>query len=102
MNVFEDIVPLQPVSDPVAVFLIILTIMLISPLLFEKLKLPSIVGLILSGILIGESGLGLLKLGENILLLSTIGLLFLMFIAGLETDPRDFKENKDKAIVFVF
>ncbi|MEL6909071.1 MAG: cation:proton antiporter [Cyanobacteria bacterium J06598_4] len=90
----------KPINDPVAVFLLILAIMLVAPLLFERLRLPGIVGLILAGVVVGPEGLGLLERDENIILLGTVGLLFLMFMAGLETSLDDFKENGDKAVVF--
>ena len=91
---------LKPIRDPVAVFLVILAIMLVAPLIFERLRLPGIVGLILAGVIVGPEGLGLLERGSNIILLGTIGLLFLMFMAGLETSLDDFKANGDKAIIF--
>ena len=90
----------KPINDPVAVFLLILAIMLVAPLLFERLRLPGIVGLILAGVIVGPEGIGLLERSSNIILLGTIGLLFLMFMAGLETSLDDFKNNGDKAIVF--
>ena len=90
----------KPIRDPVAVFLVILAIMLVAPLLFERLRLPGIVGLILAGVIVGPEGIGLLERGSNIILLGTIGLLFLMFMAGLETSLDDFKNNGDKAIIF--
>ena len=90
----------EPINDPVAVFLLILAIMLVAPLLFEKLNLPGIVGLILAGVVVGPEGLGLLERDENIILLGTVGLLFLMFMAGLETSLDDFKKNGDKAVIF--
>jgi Kef-type K+ transport system membrane component KefB/nucleotide-binding universal stress UspA family protein len=90
----------EPIEDPVAVFLIILAIMLVAPLLFERLRLPGIVGLILAGVVVGPEGLGLLERNSNIILLGTIGLLFLMFMAGLETSLDDFKDNGDKAVIF--
>ena len=89
-----------PIKDPVAIFLIIMAMMLIAPLVFERLKLPGIVGLILAGVAIGPYGLGLLARDDTIVLLGTVGLLFLMFMAGLETSLDDLKLNADKAIVF--
>lgn len=89
-----------PIKDPVAIFLIIMAMMLVAPLVFERLKLPGIVGLILAGVVIGPYGLGLLARDETIVLLGTVGLLFLMFMAGLETSLEDLKLNADKAIVF--
>ena len=99
MSIFAFL-SLKPINDPVAVFLLILAIMLVAPLLFEQLRLPGIVGLILAGVVVGPEGLGLLERDENIILLGTVGLLFLMFMAGLETSLDDFKENGDKAVVF--
>ena len=90
----------KPIHDPVAVFLVILAIMLVAPLIFEKLRLPGIVGLILAGVIVGPKGLGLLERSSNIILLGTIGLLFLMFMAGLETSLDDLKDNGDKAVIF--
>ena len=96
----SDLLSFQPINDPVAVFLTILAIMLVAPLLFERLNLPGIVGLILAGVIVGPEGLGLLERDENIILLGTVGLLFLMFMAGLETSLEDFKDNGDKAVIF--
>lgn len=89
-----------PITDPVPVFLLIIAIMLIAPLLFERLKLPGIVGLILAGVIVGPHGLGLLERDGTIVLLGTVGLLFLMFMAGLETSLDDLKYNADKATIF--
>ncbi|MFT0796692.1 cation:proton antiporter [Synechococcus sp. H70.1] len=91
---------LGPVKDPVLVFLILLTIMLVAPLLFERLHLPGIIGLILAGLVVGPYGLGILQRDGTIVLLGTVGLLFLMFMAGLETSLEDLKLNAGKASVF--
>lgn len=90
----------SPITNPVAVFLIIMGIMLIAPLLFERLKLPGIVGLILAGVIVGPHGLNLLQRDSTIVLLGTVGLLFLMFMAGLETSLDDLKLNAKNAIIF--
>ncbi len=89
-----------PITDPVAVFLTILAIMLVAPLLFERLQLPGIVGLILAGVVVGPHVLGLLERDSTIVLLGTVGLLFLMFMAGLETSLNDLKYNASKAVIF--
>jgi hypothetical protein len=61
----------EPITDPVPVFLTIMAIMLIAPLLFERLKLPGIVGLILAGVVVEPHGLGLLQRDSTIILLGT-------------------------------
>jgi len=89
-----------PIEDPVAIFLTILAIMLLAPLLFERLQLPGLVGLILAGVIVGPNVLGLLKRDSTIELLGTVGLLFLMFLAGLETSLDELKENAKEAVLF--
>jgi len=91
---------LNPITDPVQVFLIIIAIMLVAPLVFERLKLPGIVGLILAGVVVGPHGLNILARDYTIQLLGTVGLLFLMFLGGLETSLSDLKGNAGKAISF--
>ncbi len=90
----------RPINDPVAIFLIILGIMLVAPLVFERVRLPGIIGLILAGVVVGPHGLGLLERDETIELLGTVGLLFLMFLGGLETSLDDLKRNASKALFF--
>ncbi len=90
----------EPITDPVAIFLTILAIMLIAPLLVERLRLPGIIGLILAGVVVGPHGLGILDRDPTIVLLGTVGLLFLMFLGGLETSLDDLKKNADKPIIF--
>ncbi|HEY9889931.1 MAG TPA: cation:proton antiporter, partial [Candidatus Obscuribacterales bacterium] len=90
----------EPTTDPVAIFLIILAIMLIAPLLVERFRLPGIIGLILAGVVVGPYGLGVLERDNTIELLGTVGLLFLMFLGGLETSLDDLKRNADKPIIF--
>ncbi|MGA7931990.1 MAG: cation:proton antiporter [Kovacikia sp.] len=89
-----------PITDPVAIFLVMITLLLITPLVFERLQLPGIVGLILAGVVVGPHGLGILERDSTIVLLGTVGLLFLMFMAGLETSLDDLKYNARKALIF--
>jgi Kef-type K+ transport system membrane component KefB len=89
-----------PLTDSVAIFGLILLILLVMPLLFRKLRLPSLVGLILAGILVGPKGVHVLELDNSILLFSKIGLLYIMFLAGIEIDFRNFKKTRNKSLVF--
>ncbi|MFM2061707.1 MAG: hypothetical protein RLZZ507_1377 [Cyanobacteriota bacterium] len=100
IHIFFPAAVSAPIKEPVPVFLTILGIMLIAPLLFEKIRLPGIVGLILAGVIVGPHGFGLLARDSTIVLLGTVGLLFLMFMAGLETSLDDMKYNADKALIF--
>ena len=91
-----------PLSNPVLVFSLVLMIILMTPILLKKLNIPSIVGLIISGVIIGPFGLGILEKNTAVELFSTIGLLYIMFIAGLDLDLAQFKSYKYKSLVFGF
>jgi Kef-type K+ transport system membrane component KefB len=84
------------------VFALILLIILLAPILLQKLKIPGIIGLIISGVIIGPFGLNILEKNSAVDLFSTIGLLYIMFIAGLELDMNEFKSNRNKSILFGF
>lgn len=89
-----------PLSNPVLIFSLILLIILLSPILLKRLSIPGIIGLIISGVIVGPYGLNLLEKNSAIDLFSTIGLLYIMFIAGLELDMNDFKANRNKSYLF--
>ncbi len=57
-------------------------------------------GLILSGIIIGPSGFNIIEKNNAIDLFATIGMLLLMFIAGLDLDQKQFRRTKYKSLLF--
>ncbi|MBS1936888.1 MAG: cation:proton antiporter [Bacteroidetes bacterium] len=89
-----------PLQNPVLVFSLILAIILLAPILLKRLNIPGIIGLIISGVVIGPHGLHLLDKNSAIDLFSTIGLLYIMFIAGLELDLNEFKAHRNRSLVF--
>lgn len=89
-----------PFQDPVLVFATVMLIVLIAPLLFRLVKIPGLVGHIVAGIIVGPEAIGMLERGDTMQLLGTVGLLYLMFIAGLEIDLNGFKKNKNKSVLF--
>lgn len=89
-----------PLTDPVLKFLLILVIILSAPLLLNKLKIPHLLGLIIAGAVIGPNGLNLVLRDSSIILSGTAGLLYIMFLAGLEIDMGDFKKNSGRSFVF--
>ena len=91
-----------PIGDPVLIFSIILIIILVSPILLKRINIPGIIVLIISGIIIGPFGVGLLEKNTAIDLFSKIGILYIMFIAGLELDMNQFKANQNKSFTFGF
>jgi len=92
--------PDLPFKEPVIVFTILITIILIAPIVFKKLRIPGIVGLIISGIIIGPHGMNLVEFGESIKLLSMAGMLYLMFLVGLDLNSRDLLRNRKKSFAF--
>lgn len=91
-----------PLENLILIFSLILFIILLSPILLRKLNISGIIGLIIAGVVIGPHGFGILEKSSAIDLFSTIGLLYIMFIAGLELDMNEFKSNRNKSVLFGF
>jgi Kef-type K+ transport system membrane component KefB len=89
-----------PLGNPVIIFTLVLFIILFAPILFSKIRVPHIIGLILAGVIVGPYGLNLLRRDSSIVLFGTVGLLYIMFLAGLEIDLSEFKKNRNKIIFF--
>lgn len=89
-----------PLADPILKFLLILLIILAAPLLLNKLRIPHLLGLIIAGAIIGPHGFNLVLRDSSIILSGTAGLLYIMFLAGLEIDMADFKRNSTKSLAF--
>ncbi|MCH7409085.1 cation:proton antiporter [Belliella sp. DSM 111904] len=89
-----------PWSNPVLIFSSILFIILFAPLLLNRIKIPQLIGLIVAGAIIGPNGINLLERDSSVVLFGTVGLLYIMFLAGLEIDMADFKKNSGKSVIF--
>ncbi|MEO8854623.1 MAG: cation:proton antiporter [Ginsengibacter sp.] len=89
-----------PLNNPVIIFSLVLFIILFVPIILKKIKVPHIIGLILAGVLVGPYGLNLLRRDSSIVLFGTVGLLYIMFLAGLEIDLKEFKKNKLRIVFF--
>ncbi|NJM18731.1 MAG: universal stress protein [Richelia sp. RM2_1_2] len=88
-------------KSPIVAFTILLLVILIVPPIFERLRLPGLVGLLTAGIFLGPDGLGVLNAeSETMKLLSDIGKIYLMFVAGLEIDLEDFRRTKNRSLGF--
>lgn len=97
LSIFETTLPL---TNPVLKFLVILVIILFAPILLNKIRIPQILGLIIAGAIIGPNGINLLLRDSGIILSGTAGLLYIMFLAGLEIDLAEFKKNSSKSLLF--
>lgn len=91
-----------PISDPVLIFALAMGIFLLGPIIFERLKIPGIIGLIFFGALVGPNVLGILERDFTFELLGQVGLLYLVFLAGLELDLNRFNEYRSRSVIFGF
>src|SRR3954470_7193198 len=87
-------------SGPVFEFFVLFGVILFGPIVFTRFRLPGLIGLVLGGFAIGPHGLGLIVAGNNTVPeLGHLGLLYLMFVAGLELDLHVLKENRGAAVL---
>ncbi len=99
-----QVLALEPVSqvlgqEPIVPFAILLVVILVVPILFERLRLPGLVGLLAAGVVLGPHALNLLQNeSPTMKLLSDIGLVYLMFVAGLEIDMEQFRKTKYRSM----
>lgn len=88
-------------TNPLLTFTLLLLVALILPPIFERIRLPGLVGLLFAGVVLGTNGLGLLDAkSETMKLLSDIGKIYLMFVAGLEIDLEEFRKTKERSLGF--
>lgn len=88
------------VTNPITIFFIVLAIILVTPLVFNRLKIPHIIGMIVAGIVIGPYGLNILDNDSSFAIFGQVGLLYLMFLAGLEIDMFHLKLNLKRGMAF--
>ena len=90
----------MPVTDPVLIFALAMLIFVSVPLIFERLRIPGVIGLILTGAVVGPNGMHLLDRGPTVILLGTVGLLYLMFMIGLELDLNELNRYRSRSFTF--
>ncbi|AIF69743.1 hypothetical protein PAP_06740 [Palaeococcus pacificus DY20341] len=78
-------------TDPFISLAIILMVSKTFGYLFTKMNQPSAIGEIIGGMLVGVSFLNIIDIGESLYFLSELGVVLLLFLAGLETDIEEFK-----------
>jgi Kef-type K+ transport system membrane component KefB len=92
--------PELPLTAPGLLFAVLTAAILLAPLLARRLRLPEIVAVVIVGFAIGPTGLGLVERAGVVEVLGNVGLLYLMFVAGLELDLDDFIEHRRDSIGF--
>ena len=89
-----------PISSPTLIFFVVLIIILFAPIIMGKLRIPHIIGMVLAGMVIGKYGLNILERDSSFELFGKVGLLYIMFLAGLEMDLESVKKNSRRFLVF--
>ena len=100
MSILNDIAQLFPITNPTWIFLVVLVIILFAPLVFNRIRIPHLVGMILAGVLVGEHGLNILTRDSSFELFGKVGLYYIMFLASLEMDMEGLKKNRVRGIIF--
>ena len=88
------------ITNPLAIVSLVLATILLVPMICRKIRIPSIVGFIIVGILVGPHGFELLESGTSIQTLGKIGMLYIMLQAGIEVDVNNFRQQRNNAIAF--
>ena len=88
------------ITNPLGIIALVLATILLVPMLCRKIRIPSIVGFIIVGILVGPYGFELIHSGTSIQTLGKIGMLYIMLQAGIEVDVNDFRQQRNNAVLF--
>ncbi len=89
-----------PFHQPVVIFTLVLFLILAAPVVFRRLKIPDVVGLILAGVAVGPYGFNLLERDASFQIFGQVGILYLMFLAAVEIDMYNFKKNLRQGLIF--
>ncbi|MEX0774264.1 MAG: cation:proton antiporter [Phycisphaeraceae bacterium] len=86
--------PALPLAEPVSVFALLMLIILIAPRLAAWGRLPGLIGLILAGLVLGPNALNIMQRDDTMRLFGAVGLLYIVFMAGLEINLGLFYKYK--------
>lgn len=89
-----------PFTEPIAIVLTVMAVTLMVPLLFNRLKIPYIIGLIAAGMALGPYGFNVLEYDGALKVFGELGMLYLMFLAGVEIDMYHLRHNWRRGVLF--
>lgn len=81
------------ITNPTWIFFVMLLVILLAPIVFRRLRVPHIIGLIVAGMVIGPNGLNLLARDDSFELFGQVGIYYIMVLAGLEMDMGSFRRH---------
>lgn len=90
------------ITNPTWIFLVMLLVLLLAPIIFRRLHVPHIIGLILAGVVLGEHGFNVLARDASFELFGQVGIYYIMFLAGLEMDMGSFRRHGHAGVGFGF
>ena len=82
------------------IFFVVLMIILFAPIIMSKLRIPHIIGMVLAGVVIGKYGLNILERDISFEIFGSVGLYYIMFLAGLEMDLESVKRKSRQFLFF--
>jgi len=91
---------MSPITDPILVFAILALGMLTAPLFSDRFRVPDLVLLLGFGALLGPHGFNVLEHNSAVTLLGAVGLLYIMFLAGIEIDLYRFARSYQRCVGF--
>lgn len=83
-----------PITDPTWIMACVLCLILGCPLLFERLRVPPLVGMVVAGVMVGPHGFGILERDDSFEIFGQVGLYYIMFTAGLSMDMSVLKRRR--------
>ena len=89
-----------PIADPTMIFFVVLMIILFAPIIMSKLRIPHIIGMVLAGVVVGKYGLNILERDISFEIFGSVGLYYIMFLAGLEMDLESVKRKSRQFLIF--
>ncbi|MGI9616665.1 MAG: cation:proton antiporter [Acidimicrobiales bacterium] len=87
-------------AEPAFAFMVVALIIIFGPLVAERLRVPGLIGLLVGGALIGPNMLGVLDDFSGLEAFGDIGVLYLIFLAGLGLDMKTFERYWNVALTF--
>ncbi len=90
-----------PITDPTLIFFVVILMILFSPIIMGKLRIPHIIGMVLAGVLVGKNGFDILGRDASFEIFGQVGLYYIMFLAGLELDMEGLRKNSMRVIIYL-
>lgn len=89
-----------PLTGPIEIFLLVLLIILVCPIIFRRIGIPQIVGLIIAGIFVGPYGFNILARDASFEIFGQVGILYIMFMAAVEINMFHLQKNLGNGLLF--